>query len=831
MNQRTTSTVVLEVSGVHWASSKSVAESYLSRQPGVLAVEANPVAQTANVTFDADVTSVAELRTWVRDCGYHCAGQSVPDHICDPADDSNVTTQHHAGPPALADTSAAGGRQADHEAPATTSPHAGHAAPSAAAPRAHEHAQATRSAQEAMGHGGHAGLSMDAMVRDMRNRFLVALILSIPITLYSPIGREVLGFEAPTPFGLRDDVFSLMLSLPVIFYSAWIFFDGAWRALRARTLDMMVLVAVGVGAGWIYSVVVTLTGGGEVFYEAATVLATFVLLGHWVEMRARGGANDAIRRLLELAPPRAVVIRDGRELEVSTSEVVPGDLMLVRPGAKIPTDGRVEDGESEVDESMVTGESMPVEKAPGSDVIGATVNTVGTLRVRATKVGADTALAQIVALVQEAQNSKAPGQRLADKAAFWLVFVALIGGTGTFLVWLLAGAAVPQAILFAITVVVITCPDALGLATPTAIMVGTGLGAKRGVLFKNATGIETAARIDTVVLDKTGTLTKGEPEVTDYQPFDMDGDELLALAAAAERESEHPLAKAIVRYAEQSKVPRRGASSFRNVTGQGATATVDGHAILLGNGRLLAQEGVDAGPLLATQQTWAKAGRTAILIAVDGKAAGVIALADAPRETAKAAIDALHEAGAEVAMLTGDNQPTAERIAGLLGIDTVIAEVLPEDKSAKIAELQHAGKKVAMVGDGVNDAPALAQADLGVAIGAGTDVAIETADVVLMRSDPMDVAVALRVGKGTLRKMRQNLGWAIGYNAVALPIAAGVFYPAFGIMLSPEIAAISMSGSSVIVAVNALLLKRLRLPAQMPVADDDIRITERQPAQ
>ncbi|GAB6858029.1 heavy metal translocating P-type ATPase [Microbacterium xylanilyticum] len=804
-------TVVLEVSGVQWASSKAVAESALSRRPGVVAVEANPVAQTANITYDPSVTSVAELRRWVTECGYHCAGQSVPDHICDPAEGEGHGA-HHADHVQH--------DPADLAAPntGTVGSHAGHAAVSATG--GHDHAQAAaHSPQDMMGHGGHHGaMSMDAMVRDMRNRFLVALILSIPITLWSPIGRKVIGFSVPAPFGLRDDVFMLILSLPVIFYSAWIFFDGAYRALRARTLDMMVLVAVGVGAGWLYSLVITLTGGGEVFYEAATVLTTFVLLGHWVEMRARGGANDAIRRLLELAPARAVVIRDGNEVEIPTSEVVPGDLMLIRPGAKVPTDGRVEDGESEVDESMVTGESMPVEKAPGSEVIGATVNTVGTLRVRATKVGADTALAQIVKLVQEAQNSKAPGQRLADRAAFWLVLVALIGGSLTFLVWLLVGAALPTAILFAITVVVITCPDALGLATPTAIMVGTGLGAKRGVLFKNASGIESAARIDTVVLDKTGTLTRGEPEVTDYLPVGMEDLEMLALAAALERESEHPLAKAIVSYADSRNIPRRTATAFRNVTGQGAIATVDGRPVIVGNARLMAAQGIDISPVAATQKALADGGRTAILFAVDGKAAGVIALADAPRDTAKAAIDALHEQGIQVAMLTGDNKPTATRIAALLGIDTVIADVLPKDKSAKIAELQASGRKVAMVGDGVNDAPALAQADLGIAIGAGTDVAIETADVVLMRSDPLDVAIALKIGKGTLRKMRQNLGWAVGYNTIALPIAAGLFYPAFGIMLTPEIAAISMSGSSVIVAVNALLLKRLRLPAQVAPA-------------
>jgi Cu2+-exporting ATPase len=683
--------------------------------------------------------------------------------------------------------------------------------------------------QDAMGHGGHhAGMSMDDMARDMRNRFLLAALLSIPILLWSPIGREVIGFEAAAPFGLRDDVFSLVLSLPVIFYSAWIFFDGAYRALHARTLDMMVLVAVAVGAGWIYSLVITLTGGGEVFYEAATVLTAFVLLGHWFEMRARGGANDAIRTLLELAPPRAVVLRDGQPVEVSTAEVVVGDLLLVRPGAKIPVDGVVEDGESEVDESMVTGESLPVHKTTGSEVIGASVNTTGTLRVRAAKVGADTALAQIVALVQKAQNSKAPGQRLADRAAFWLVLVALIGGGLTLAVWLLAGASFAMAMLFAITVVVITCPDALGLATPTAIMVGTGLGAQRGVLFKNATALETAARIDTVVMDKTGTLTKGEPEVTDVVVEGMDEDDFLALTAAVERESEHPLAEAVVREAQARGVPALTAQGFRNVPGHGASAEVTGRRVLVGNAKLMADEGVDLGALGARRDQLAGSGRTAVLVAVDGRATGVIALADAARETSPAAVAALHEAGVEVVMLSGDNKATARRIADQLGIDTVIAEVLPGDKAARITELQRAGKRVAMVGDGVNDAPALAQADLGIAIGAGTDVAIETADVVLMRSDPLDVPTALTIGRGTLRKMRQNLGWAIGYNAIALPIAAGVFEPAFGLVLRPEIAALSMSGSSFLVAVNALLLKRLRLP-EAPEAPATQAATPRAP--
>jgi Cu2+-exporting ATPase len=581
-----------------------------------------------------------------------------------------------------------------------------------------------------------------------------------------------------------------------------------------------VAVAVAVGAGWLYSLGVTLSGGGDVFYEAATVLTAFVLLGHWFEMRARGGANDAIRTLLDLAPPQAVVIRGGEPVEVPTSEVVVGDLLLVRPGAKIAVDGLVESGESDVDESMVTGESLPVHKERGVAVIGATINTNGTLRVRATKVGADTALAQIVKLVQEAQNSKAPGQRLADRAAFWLVLVALVGGLATFAVWMLfSDRPVQSALLFAITVVVVTCPDALGLATPTAIMVGTGLGARRGVLFKNAQALESTARLDTVVMDKTGTLTRGQPEVTNIVVAEgVDTNDMLRLAAAVERESEHPLADAVVRYGESQDVVAVAATEFTNVAGQGAIATVDGRQVAIGNRRLMDREHAELSEHLAAQWDQLSAGgRTVVGVVVDGRVSALIAIADAVRPTSAAAVKALQEAGVEVVMLTGDNVATAKRIAAELGVDRVIAEVLPADKAAKIAELQKAGKRVAMVGDGVNDAPALALADVGIAIGAGTDVAIDTADVVLMRSDPLDVAVALAIGRGTLRKMRQNLGWAIGYNAIALPIAAGVFVPAFGLMMRPEIAALSMSGSSFLVAVNALLLKRLRLPEAAPI--------------
>ena len=508
-------TTVLHVGGLSYASEGSVVEAVLGRRPGVRDVQANPVSQTATVAYDPTQTSVEELRRWVEECGYHCAGQSVPGHVCDPLVD---------------------------QTPAVP---------------AHDHAAVDRADQAyGHGHGGHAGMSMAEMVVDMRNRFLVAVVLAIPIAVWSPIGESLFGSNPPTPGGMSVEAWQFLLSLPVIFYSSMIFFRGAVAALRARTLDMMVLVAVAIGTGWVYSVAATFFITGEVFYEAAAFLAAFVLLGHWFEMRARGGANDAIRKLLDLAPPKAVVIRDGEAVEVPTAEVAVGDLLLVRPGGKVPVDAEVVEGDSSVDESMVTGESLPVDKQPGSKLIGATINRNGTLRARATAIGSDTALAQIVKLVQEAQNSKAPAQRLADRAAFWLVLVALIGGVGTFLVWYgIAGESVVDALVFAITVVVITCPDALGLATPTAIMVGTGLGAKRGVLFKNAIALEQAAKIDTVVFDKTGTLTRGRPEVVEIVPAEgVDEAELLRVIAAVERESEHPLAEAIVAAADQRGV-------------------------------------------------------------------------------------------------------------------------------------------------------------------------------------------------------------------------------------------------------------------------------------
>jgi Cu2+-exporting ATPase len=663
------------------------------------------------------------------------------------------------------------------------------------------------------GHG--AGMSMDAMVSDMRKRFLATFVLGLLVTLYSPLGTRLIGFELKAPFGLSNDVLTFFLATPAVLWGGQMFFVGAWRALRHRTLDMSVLVALSVGAGYLFSVAATFLFKGEVFYEAAVVLLAFILFGHWMEMRARAGASNAIRALLDLAPPQATVIRDGKQMEIPTSDVQLGDIVLIRPGNKLPVDGEVLNGESTIDESMITGESVPVDKRPGDKVIGATINRMGTFHFRATKVGADTALAQIVKLVQIAQNSKAPAQRLADRAAQWLVAAAIVFGLATFAGWYwAAGASLVFALTLAITVVVIACPDALGLATPTAVMVGTGLGALNGILFKNATALEQASRVRAIIFDKTGTLTLGQPKVVEVvlAAGALSEADLLALVASAEQGSEHPIAESIADYAKAQGLSLTPVTDFEAIAGHGLRAKIGTRRVLSGNRRLMRDNGVELGELEARAQTLQGAGRTLVYSAVDGRAAGLIAVADALRPTAKDAIAELHKLGVEVAMLTGDNQATADRIAHELGLDTVFAEVLPGDKAAKVKELQSQGKLVAMVGDGINDAPALAQADVGIAIGAGTDVAMETADIVLMKSDPYDVLGAMALSRATVRKMKQNLWWAAGYNTIAFPIAAGLLYPKFGLLLRPEIAALSMSGSSLLVALNALALRWTRLP-------------------
>ena len=673
---------------------------------------------------------------------------------------------------------------------------------------------------------GHGGMSHDmsdptmaeAMERDMRNRFFVALVLTIPVILLSPLAVNTFGLELLKTDDARNWSM-LVISTPVVWYAGWIFIGGAFTSLRHRALNMAVLVATGVLAAWLASVFLTVIGE-ETFFEAAAMLVTFVLFGHWMEMKSRKGTSDSLRALFDIVPPTATVIRDGEEVELPSSEIVVGDLIRLRPGDKVPVDGIVLTGASSIDESLVTGESIPVEKDAGDELIGGSVNQSGTLTFEATKIGADTALGQIIDLVERAQNSKAPGQRLADRAASVLVIVAVSAGLLTFGAWtLFSDEDFIRSLTFAISAVVIACPDALGLATPTAVAVGTGIGARHNILIKDAATLEGIGALDAVALDKTGTLTVGAPAVTDLITTDGRSEEdLLRLIASAEQGSEHPLAAAIVAAARGRGIELVEATEFEAIAGHGLEATVDGRRLAVGNARLLEREGISPDGLTEQAERLAAEGKTAMYAAVDGQAAGLIAAADQIRPSARIAIGSLKELGLEVAMISGDNQRTADAVGRELGIDRVFAEVLPEDKANYVARLQQEGTKVAMVGDGVNDAPALAQADVGVAIGAGTDVAVETANVVLMRSDPLDIAAAMLLSRATVRKMKQNLVWASVYNVMAIPIAAGVLFPSAGIELRPEWSALLMSASSIIVATNAVLLKRVEreLPATRP---------------
>lgn len=647
------------------------------------------------------------------------------------------------------------------------------------------------------------------MEKDMRDRFFWSLLFTVPVILYSPILTGLLKIEIPSPIPTNWLLF--LLTTPIVFKFGSIFPVGAWQALKKKTLNMMVLIAVGVMAAYIFSVFITFFVGGETFYDAAAMLVTFVLFGHWMEMKSRRGTSEALRALFDLVPPQARVFRDGKELMVPTAEVMINDVVILKPGDKIPVDGEVIEGETSIDESLVTGESIPVRKSLGDKVIGGSINQTGSIRFKATKVGSDTALAQIVKLVETAQNSKAPGQRLADKAAQYLVILAVGSGLITFLYWhFISGEGLFMALMFAVSAVVIACPDALGLATPTAVAVGTGLGAKHNILIKDAATLEQTSRIQAVVMDKTGTLTEGKPKVTDViAAYGFTHDEILRLDAAAEVKSGHPLSKAIIEEVTRRKltIPEK-IEKFNSISGHGVEAVVEGKHILVGNMKLLRDRNIDITSIQNDLDTLLNQGKTLMLIAVDNKIAGIVAAADPIKPTAKKAIERMKDLGLEVAMITGDNKKTAEAIAKELGIDRVFAEVLPEEKAMYVKQLQKEGKFVAMVGDGVNDAPALAQADIGIAIGAGTDVAIETANIVLMKSDPADIIRAIRLSKATVSKMKQNLVWASVYNVLAIPVAAGLLYPSYGITLRPEVSALLMSLSSIIVAVNAVLLKR-----------------------
>ena len=685
-----------------------------------------------------------------------------------------------------------------------------------------------KNAVESAGYGvvdlpeGAAGVDTDRLLREKEYGTLRTMVLSggaLALLIFLGSMREWFPW---TPAFLRNPFVLWALATPVQFVMGGRFYRGAWGAFRHRTADMNTLVAVGTSAAYSYSVAVTLfpaifrSAGraADVYFDTSAVIVVLVLFGRLLEARAKGRTSEAIKKLMGLRPATARVLRDGAERDIPVDDVVAGDTVVVRPGERFPVDGTVLEGRSSVDESMITGESLPVDKGPGDEVIGATINKWGRLAFRAQRVGRDTALARIIKLVQDAQGTKAPIQRLADRIAGVFVPVVISVAVLTFVAWYDFGPSprLTFALLNFVAVMIIACPCALGLATPTAVMVGTGKGAERGILIKSGESLETAHRIDTVVFDKTGTLTKGEPEVTDILPaagFSLEG--ILAMAGSAEAGSEHPLGQAIVRRAREAGAPVETPEEFKALEGLGVEALVRGQRVLVGSLKLARGAGLDFGGLALQAEDLALEGKTSAFIAVDGRPAGLVALADTLKENAVAAVGKLRKMGLEVIMLTGDGRRTAQAIARQAGIDRVIPEVLPGEKAEVVRTLQAEGRTVAMVGDGINDAPALARADVGIAIGTGTDVAMESADVTLISGDLGAVASAVELSRRTIRTIRQNLFWAFIYNVVGIPVAAGVLYPFFGLLLNPMIASAAMAASSVSVVTNSLRLRRARI--------------------
>jgi P-type Cu+ transporter len=661
-------------------------------------------------------------------------------------------------------------------------------------------------------------VARQAEVRDLTRRVIVGTVLTAPV-LYAVMVGDFIS-EDLVPGVLQERWIQFALILPVMLYTGWPIHRTGWLTVAHRTADMNTLITVGTIAAFAYSVVATAfpdllpEQSNAVYYEAVGVILTLILLGRLLEARAKAGTGEAIRRLLGLQARTALVLRDGVEQEVPIESVQVGDLIVVRPGEKIPVDGEIVDGRSAIDESMVTGEPIPVTKSEGDTVIGATINQTGAFRFRATRVGSDTMLAQIVRLVEQAQGSKAPIQRLADAVSSYFVPAVLFVAIATFVLWYDFGPepATTLALVSAVSVLIIACPCALGLATPMSIMVSTGKGAEHGILIRSADALETAHKLQVVILDKTGTITRGEPALTDVVPLgDLPEDELLRLVASAERRSEHPLAQAIVRGVQARGISLSEPSAFDTPTGKGVRARVDGRELLVGNIRLFEDAGVDASVLISERDRLAGEGKTAVLVALDGQPAGLVAVADTIKPESVGAISALRRMGLEVAMLTGDNRRTAEAVAHEVGIGRVLAEVLPEDKSLEVRRLQDEGNLVGMVGDGINDAPALAQADVGIAIGTGTDVAIESSDVTLISGELDGVVTAIRLSRATMRNIRENLFFAFAYNGIGIPIAMGLLYPFTGMLLSPMIAAAAMALSSLSVITNSNRLRRFRV--------------------
>lgn len=770
----------LPIRGMSCASCAAHVEKSLSKQSGVERAGVNFATATATVSYDPAVIGPEKLVRAVRDAGYE-ADVPAPSH-------HGGRTEHSDHPQGDGHTAGGHERSGDHT--------------------------------------GHMEDASEGHRRSLLRLVIVGAVLSLPVVVIAMSHGAIELFNRPWIPWLE-----LALTTPVMVICGRRFFVSAAKGLRHGHANMDTLVALGTGAAYLYSVVATVAPGlvattagagahaaahgPPVYYEAAAVVIVLVLLGKYLEARATGSTTAAIRRLVELRPRTARVVKEGREVDVPIDDVAVGDLLQVRPGEKIPVDGRVESGRSAVDESMLTGESVPVDKGPGDAVYGSTLNSAGALRVRATRVGGDTALQQIIRLVKEAQGQKAPIARLADRVSGVFVPIVLGIAAATFVAWMMLYTGdnrLSMALTAGVSVLVIACPCAMGLATPTAIMVGTGLGAERGILVRSGEALESAHKVTAVILDKTGTITRGRPALTDAVAAEgVAEDELLRLAASAERSSEHPLGEAVVRAATERGIDLADAERFDADVGSGIAASIGGRQVLIGKRAMLVSRGVRVDTLIADAEQLAEAGKTVLWVAIDGRAAGVLGVADEIKPESRDAIARLAGLGLTLAMITGDHPRTAAAVAKQAGIERVFAEVLPEHKADHVRELQEHGDVVAMVGDGINDAPALARADVGIAIGAGTDVAIEAADITLMRGDLNGVADAIALSHATMRTIRQNLFWAFGYNILGIPIAAGVLYPVTGWLLSPMIAGAAMAFSSVSVVVNSLRLRRGRL--------------------
>ena len=825
----------LPITGMTCAACANRIERTLSKAPGVSKAAVNLATARATVHYDPATTGARALIDRVKDAGYGTGETATAEFIVDDSErpsGSAAPLERELShiPGVVSGTFNLATMQVRVEyVPASTE---------VARIRAGIEAFGYRVRDIPNARGGISAEESETSARraefvGLQRRFWIAAVLSAPVLVIAMSHGRVPYFNVPWIAWLE-----LALTTPVVVYCGAQFYRGAWAAFRHRAADMNTLIAVGTGAAFVYSVLATvfpslfatqvgamsMSQAGRampsVYYEAASVIIALILLGRLLEARAKGQTSDAIRRLVGLQARTARVVRsvdgESREIDIAVEEVIPGDVVLVRPGEKIPVDGQITEGASAVDEAMLTGESLPVDKSAGDEVFGATMNKTGSFRFRATKVGKDTALQQIVKLVQDAQGSKAPIARLADVISGVFTPIVLCIAVATFVAWFLLmppGTRFAMAFVNAIGVLVIACPCALGLATPTAVMVGTGKGAESGVLIKGGEALETAHKLTTIVLDKTGTITAGEPVLTDViAAAGVSDGEMLALVASAEQSSEHPLASAIVKGARARSLVLAPVEAFNALAGHGIEATVGGRAVLLGNRKLMDDRAIDIGNMATVAETLSGDGKTAMFAAVDGAMALIIAVADQVRPDSASAIAALRELGLEVIMMTGDNRRTAEAVARRVGIDRVLAEVLPEDKARQVKELQAQGKVVGMVGDGINDAPALAQADVGIAIGTGTDVAIEASDITLLRGDLRGVVAAIALSKATIRTVKQNLFWAFVYNVVGIPVAAGLLYPFTGWLMSPIIASAAMSFSSVSVVTNSLRLRRFKPP-------------------